>query len=698
MSANSLKTEKESFVSRRGKWTLHLLLKKMGTFILGTGMILNSSVCLWAQAASVNSPQNFLSRLRPNFTKSANSENTVQSAPSAFSELAPSPAEVHSSENDGWVNLGTDYSTPSSEMIPVSTSKQILRPQSRSFNPGSREASEALAPAIPAASGSQNTFSAGEIIVNSVGMSPGTQSAAASSLPAPFPVNQREFHLPIGNFLSVIPENQLKEIRLYVSRDNGQSWKSYQTLTKSQIEKMPSKNWGVRTASDGEFWFALRLVDQNGNEFPQNSAQPTWRILVNSTGKPLDSLMNPPREIGNAAVPGQSASQTGTNLLTDTGTVSRPQWSPTPDGRTSGNMPNSSDNGNGVTGRASQSPNIVIYSVKDRGVNSIPDISLPVYKIQNPNPMEAFQKFAENSKGKKAHQSAKPESSEISTESDAIKSGSSETPDLNNLSVENELNVQSDSVPADLDSGITLDDSALEAEAASETENFSENDDLLLLSNDSFINEDGLNSKVRFMNQPNLSVEYDVSTVGSSGVGRVELWSTLDDGMTWTYLAEDEDCVSPVQVTLKSDGKYGFQILVFNGAGVGMERPQAGSASQMEVVLDRIAPRVQIYSIQLQAEFGDLEIQWGAEDLNFGSNPVLLSWASSTEGPWRSMTSMPLENTGRFTWRIPEGIPGKVFIRLDVCDQAKNATTLVTGPVVTDIVRPTGVILDAKPR
>lgn len=726
MCANSASQEKETVFLLRSQPTLRSFLKKTGFLILSLGLVgavsANLSANLLAQSTSVGSSQNFLSRLRPSFAKTDGSSNAVPAAPGAFSELDPSPGSNASSDSREWVNLGTDYATPSSEMSPDPTSNRAPKPQTRSFNPGTRRNAEAASfSPRPDSRASQARRTSASPSANLVSPSANAASLSAnlaspSGLPAPFPVNQREFHLPIANFLTVIPENQLKEIRLYVSRDNGRSWKAYQTLNRSQIESLPSKNWGVRTASDGEFWFALRIVDQNGNEFPQNSAQPTWRILVNSTGKPLDSLMNQPTDARIAAVPGATGNSAGNSVGTtssDSGLVARPQWSPTADDAQPTGATVASSVGANESGRASQSPNIVVYSVKDRGVNSIPDVSLPVYRIQNSNPMEAFQQLAESSRGKRSRHSAKPQYSDSEapsskTESPADfnesnESNESKASDESTVSlVADDLGLGSDSVAAPSDASITLDDSPLETDSDSilgkNAKKSGESDDLFLFGNESAMNEEGLNSKIRFMNHPELSIEYDVSAVGSSGVGRVELWSTLDDGMTWTYLAEDEDCVSPVQVALKSDGKYGFQILVFNGAGVGMERPQAGSAPQMEVVLDRIAPRVQIYSIQLQAEFGDLEIHWGAEDPNFGSNPVLLSWASSTEGPWRPMTTMPLENTGRFTWRIPDGIPGKVFIRIDVCDQAKNATTLVTGPVVTDVVRPTGVILDAKPR
>lgn len=621
---------------------------RMCLLFLGLTVLVGIPENATAQTQNDDSAKTFFQRLRPSSRKQSTAK-PAQEAPSAFSE--PGTA------TNGWTQIGTSYTTPNTGLQPDPTSSRALtNPTPQSYNPSSRSQTQPTSPVytIPAtptntAQGTPlpgSTPGTGTIISDSV---ISTSATPNGNLPAPFPVNKREFHLPFGNFLSVIPQDQLKEVRLYVSRDNGATWKQYQSMTKEKIQTLPNKNFPVATASDGEFWFAVRIVNQQGVETPGAAAPPTWRVVVNTTGKPLNTLMNgSPEQMANVGNPPTVEPLNG-----------RPQWSPNPDGSLAAGASILANSTDANINRTPQNPNLVIFSVKDRGQSSIPDVSLPVYKIPNSKPLAVFQnpaQLAGEAQKDEKHVTAKPQT---------------EVGD-----------------PGDLGS-ISLDDTP-------ETPTDGSEDDMILTLADSS-SEEGLNSKIRYVNDPNLSIDYDVSMVGPSGVGRVELWGSLDDGQTWTYMAEDKDCTSPMNVTLKSDGKYGFQILVFNGAGVGMERPQSGSMPQMEVVLDRINPRVQLYGIQLQAEFGDLEITWGAEDLNLGSNPVLLSWSSSTEGPWRAMTKFPLENTGRYTWRIPDGVPGKVFIRIDVCDLSKNATTLVTGPVVTDIVRPTGVILDAKP-
>lgn len=751
----------------RNRKPVRRMLAEVGVVALAFSTLIGISAESCAQTASENSgPKEFFERLRPPFMKSKK-ENTNAAAsgnnavPSGFTEVesdfAPPAVSATGSAgnpsgtvsgNDGFAPIGTSYATPTSTMPPSAASRR-LNP-SPAFNPSSANSRPGTAynAAVPPSSGtvlpgSASGTPAGNVVFGAPAASAPGSASGNSGLPDPFPVNQRVFHLPYGNFLPLVPNDQLREVRLYVSRDNGVTWKAYQTLTREQIQAQQSKDIPIRTGSDGEFWFSLRVVNQQGAEIPGESPTPTWRILVNTTGQPMNSLMNANRNAngnGNSTgTPGgtQNAGISGQNVggisgqnsseipssspfSTADGTPARPQWAPTPDGtQSTGNSGNTG--GTGVQ----QNPNIVIYSVKDRNSTAIPDVSLPVYRIQNSKPIAAFQDSEPlsgsgtgSASASRAHSAAKPETkegsgSELSGSSDsADASGSSDNSSTSDFGDFGDLGSIGESINLDDTSGTsgtsseTLPENASDASSElppdlltdSSTDSSSDsNDDMLLMLGETSSNEEGINSKIRYMNEPRLSVDYDVSTVGSSGVGRVELWGTLDAGQTWTYMAEDKDCTSPIQTDLKSDGRYGLAILIFNGAGVGMERPQAGAAPQMEVVLDRINPRVQLYGIQLQAEFGDLEITWGAEDLNFGSNPVLLSWSSSTEGPWRAMSPMPLENTGRYTWRIPEGVPGKVYIRIDVCDLAKNSTTLVTGPVVTDVVRPTGVILDAKP-
>ena len=70
-------------------------------------------------------------------------------------------------------------------------------------------------------------------------------------------------------------------------------------------------------------------------------------------------------------------------------------------------------------------------------------------------------------------------------------------------------------------------------------------------------------------------LEYEIDSVGSSGVGKVELWGTRDAGRTWSIFGIDPDNRSPLPVNLEAEGIYGFRIVVQSGSGLGGRAPRA---------------------------------------------------------------------------------------------------------------------------
>ena len=73
----------------------------------------------------------------------------------------------------------------------------------------------------------------------------------------------------------------------------------------------------------------------------------------------------------------------------------------------------------------------------------------------------------------------------------------------------------------------------------------------------------------RMVNSRLFELEYDVDSVGPSGIGRVELWGTRDAGKTWRRFAVDNNNRSPLLVSVDEEGIYGFRVVVTNGAGLG---------------------------------------------------------------------------------------------------------------------------------
>jgi hypothetical protein len=203
----------------------------------------------------------------------------------------------------------------------------------------------------------------------------------------------------------------------------------------------------------------------------------------------------------------------------------------------------------------------------------------------------------------------------------------------------------------------------------------------------------------RMVNSRTFELEYDVDSVGPSGIGRVELWGTRDGGRTWRSFVADDGNRGSLRVTVDEEGMYGFCIVAANGAGVGGKPPAAGQKPEMILGVDLTKPVAQILSAQqgVDVEFGKVVIAWQADDQYLADRPVTLSYSANRSGPWTQIAT-GLENTGRYVWLIDSRIPPRVYLRLEVRDLAGNVGVHETGETVAvDASCPTVHIRGVRP-
>jgi hypothetical protein len=73
-----------------------------------------------------------------------------------------------------------------------------------------------------------------------------------------------------------------------------------------------------------------------------------------------------------------------------------------------------------------------------------------------------------------------------------------------------------------------------------------------------------------------------------------------------------------------------------------------------------------------------------------------LYYASRPTGPWEPITGWS-ENTGKYTWNVGEGVPSRLFVRLEARDAAGNmARADSKSPLVMEVTRPTARIVDVE--
>jgi hypothetical protein len=226
------------------------------------------------------------------------------------------------------------------------------------------------------------------------------------------------------------------------------------------------------------------------------------------------------------------------------------------------------------------------------------------------------------------------------------------------------------------------------------------------------------------INYLRFDLAYEVEQRGPSGISRIDLYVTRDDGRRWDKWSQHDGRELPVRVALDvvgtgipqrhpepnrhREGLYGFRLVPVSGAGLSGGIPNPGDAPDLRVVVDITPPLVKLYPpVSDPAQPDALLIVWEATDSNLGEDPVTIEWAEHQQGPWRPVTGpsgdgfMPaaggaargVPNTGRYPWRVPAGLPPRVYLKVTARDAAGNVTPVVTpGPVLIDLAKPRATI------
>ncbi|MGL4555481.1 MAG: hypothetical protein ACRC33_30295 [Gemmataceae bacterium] len=200
--------------------------------------------------------------------------------------------------------------------------------------------------------------------------------------------------------------------------------------------------------------------------------------------------------------------------------------------------------------------------------------------------------------------------------------------------------------------------------------------------------------EVQIVNKKDAKIAFDVSRFGPSGLGSVEVYTTTDEGNTWTELKLSGGIQLPlpgemrgnvpvtgsVTVPLPRDGQiYGLYLVVRSRAGLGRPKPQPGDAPQIRLELDTLAPEATLHMPKPDGTRADMMVfSWKADDRNLAPQPITLQWAERPEGPWEFIGEPQLPNTGSYAWQVPERIPPKVYLKLEVRDRAGNASQAKT--------------------
>jgi hypothetical protein len=201
-----------------------------------------------------------------------------------------------------------------------------------------------------------------------------------------------------------------------------------------------------------------------------------------------------------------------------------------------------------------------------------------------------------------------------------------------------------------------------------------------------------------------VTLEYTLKDVGPSGIGKVELWLTRDDGQNWVRYAEDQEVTALATngrfqrtVELPGEGIFGINLVVFSKAGLGKPHPISGDAPQMRIEVDMTAPEAKLFNpVPHPKSRNILILSWQAHDPNhqeLAKDPITLQWTERKGGMWQNIAAN-LANKGQYEWQLPPNLPDHVYLRLIVRDVAGNEGVAETPDAqLVDLSEPEGIIL-----
>ena len=204
-------------------------------------------------------------------------------------------------------------------------------------------------------------------------------------------------------------------------------------------------------------------------------------------------------------------------------------------------------------------------------------------------------------------------------------------------------------------------------------------------------------ARERVVNTRRFQVNYKLDDIGPSGVSRVELFITEDNGRTWWTYGDDADLKSPFDVEVPHDGVYGFAIRVLSGAGLSTPAPASGEQPAIVVAVDQTPPTVELYPVQQGqgANANRILIRWKISEEHQSDRPISLYYAASLNGPWEPISGWREDSHGSFEWVVGPGVPTQFYVRVLARDSAGNVGKAETAqPIVVDLQRPTARIVD----
>ncbi|MBY0589212.1 hypothetical protein K2X85_18715 [bacterium] len=564
-------------------------------------------------------------------------------------------------------------------------------------------------------------WAAGALLISSVWT--GSASAQDPTNGVAF-LKQRVFRIPIE--VAAERTEAIKELRLFVSTDQGSTWTRVASVAPSQ------RSFTFRSRADGEYWFGLSYVDESGRAEPEDmrQQQPGLKVVVD-TAQPVLQMRPTVREQDKAGIEWRILDDQPIELSS-----LRIEYRDKREGRWQDLHPDAMIEGRIDWPASADQSFVVRATIEDRAGNvgstevEVPAVTIPSMPIPSlpatSNPAPPAVPIPEANNPPAASASAMPSGFTVPpppsfqplTTPPAAVAAQIPTPTAPavpagqpdhlvakpSAPTANQVGYQSASEPAVYNPAIPIMTNARPSQttvqvASPETVAGNAADRTMIASTATPVRpvphvvrkpEAPPAPKIPIVGSTRFAVDYALRGIGPAGVGKVDLYYTKDNGVQWLLLGEDADKTPPFEVDLPGEGRYGLAVVVSSPAGNGQRPPQSGDAPTIQVEVDTTAPEAELYrpTPDPAAPAEAMLISWSARDTHLSDRPVRLYYAPQADGPWEPIgTDLPA--SGQYRWFVPPRTPYQVYLRLAVSDLCNNESAAVTPePVLVDLSKP----------
>ncbi|WP_406697190.1 hypothetical protein V5E97_39980 [Singulisphaera sp. Ch08] len=489
--------------------------------------------------------------------------------------------------------------------------------------------------------------------------------ARASRVPTLYHKN-RSFRIPFN--VDPSERSRLKEVQLWVSNDDGFTWKAKTTTPPDR----PS--FTFKATEDDEYWFAVRTLDTQGRLYPSDDDQvePSMKVIVD-TKPPSLVLESDGRRGSGASVRWEVHDEHLAlgSLVIEYQVDGADKWRKV-------SINQLALIGSETWDAGTAEPLTVRAQIEDRAGN-IAQSTITLPEGTPSNPSLAGSQDAE-------FLAPPPLSSGPNFQNSASRTRASEPRDV----FPPPTRISKRNAPAP----IANEPNPFTASPDEEAEPFE---------SPAPKEAPAAPSRSLLVKDTHFSLQYEVEDAGPDGPSTVELFVSSDGGRNWNRRCEDQDRVSPIQVDLPGEGTFGLCLVARSASGLGDLPPRPGDPPQIWVEVDSTPPSVvmpKAPTVGTGQFAGKVAIYWQATDFHLPSHPVTIFWRPERGGENWQPIGPPMENKGRTIWNVPPNVPPRIHLRIEVVDTVGNIGSIETtdvGPVIVDRSHPKSRIIGLDP-